>query len=531
MTVSPTAWRHVWAATCDVLDRRATLVAAMAALAACLLTMTSAPVGVFYDDAIYLLTAKALAEGHGYVYATIPGMPAAIHYPPLWPAILAVAWKIMPSFPENVAWFKLINPLFVAAAAAGTVVAGRRLLGFPWWLALAVALGSIITVPVLVLTNALLSEPLFLALLFPTILAHERMSTDRRAQWVVVAAVLAALMVLGRTISGVFVVAAVMILLLDRRWRDVAVYCLIVGLLLLPWQLLVWRVSPGFPEVLKGSYGPYLEWVVDGYRDGGWPFMRAVIEKNIESSWRMFSIFVSPLVRGPVRAMLTAAASVLLFGGLAILWRRRGLRITSLAFAGYIGVVIAWPFQVERFIWAVWPLLVLVVAGASFELVLALRQDGRRRAALAMLALAVVLGTGNLTYNIRGLSRGWATSASSDMADRALILVRYINADDRLNGKVIATEVAPMVALYTGRTVVPVQILTTEAHVDPTGRHADAAENIERIDAAFSPDAYVLMPDGPHLGGLLEAELDASRVVRDATPVGIPVRVFFVTSK
>jgi hypothetical protein len=513
-----------------VAERRAPWIAAAIVLTAALFTMTSDPIGVFYDDAIYALTAKALAEGHGYVYASLPGMPPAIHYPPLWPAILALAWKLAPAFPDNVAWLKLINPVFVAVAAACTVVAGRRAFGLPWWLALGVSLLSFVSVTVLVLTNVLLSEPLFLMLLFPVLLVTERFIREGGARWAAFAAAMAALIVLGRTIAGVVVVATVLVLLLDRRWRDAAVYCVVVGLLLLPWQLTVWGASAAFPDELRGSYGPYLEWVMDGYRQGGWPFLRDVILINVDDAWRMLGILMSPLVRGPVRAAVAAGTLALFLAGLVLLWTRRGLRVTALAVAGYTAVVLSWPFQVERFVWALWPLFMLIAAGAAYDLVRGLRAEGRPRVSLAVLAAALVVAAGNVTYNVRGLGRGWAQSASREMASRAMHLVRYVNADTRLHGKVIASEVAPMVALYTGEVVVPVEMLTTREHVTPK-THDELVEAIERIDRRFAPDAYVLMSQGKHQRALLDARLDPTRALRLVTPSGVPIRAFLLVDR
>ncbi len=506
-------------------ERRAAWIAAACALAGGLLTMTAHPVGVFYDDAIYLLVAKAIAEGHGYVYAFLPGSPPAIHYPPLWPVILAAAWKVTPAFPGNIAWFLFINPLLVGICAGATVVFGRRVLGLPTWLAFFVAVLATVSVPVLVLTNVLLSEPLFLALLFPTLLVTERFAREGGVRWAVAAAAMAALIVLGRTIAGVIVVATVMVLVLDKRWRDVAIYTLVVVVLLGPWQYFVWKSSPGFPEVLKGSYGPYLDWVADGYREGGLPFLRDVLVKNLYSAWLMTSFFISPLIRGPVRELLTAGTLSLFLAGLVLFWTRRRLRITALATVGYAGVVLAWPFQVERFVWAVWPLLLLITVTAAYDLVNGLRTEARPRVSVAVLVLAVTLGAGHIAYNIRGLARGYAESAARDMSGRSMVLVQYINADTRLHGKLIATEVAPMVALYTGQTVVPVEMLTTREHIE---RKTDAenVETVRRIDAAYRPDAYVLLPQGAHLRALLQTGLDSTRGLREVTPVGVPVRSF-----
>lgn len=511
----------------EVLDRRAPWIAALAVLVAALLTMSPDPIGVFYDDGIYVLTGKALAEGRGYVYPMLPGNLPAIHYPPLWPAVIAAVWKVAPEFPGNVAWLKLVNPVMLAAAAAGAVVFARRQLGFDWRLALPLALLGTIAVPTLLLTALLLSEPIFLALLFPALLVSEKLCREGGWRLAMLAAVLGAALVLTRTIGGVFLVATVLVLALDRRWRELGLYVVVAFVLLLPWQLLVWRVSPGFPDELRGSYGPYLEWVVDGYRTGGLPFVRAVVAKNLVDIWVMVGVFASPVLRGVARHAAAGFAFALLAAGMVQLWTDGRARVTALALLGYLTVVIAWPYQVERFAWAAWPLLVLVTAAGGIGLWRMLAARGRPRLALAAAALTVVLGLGNLTYNARGLARGWASSATRPMADRFLAVVRYINSDPRLDGRVIASEVPPIVGLYTGRTTVPVEILTPQQHVRPKTPQ-EHAETIARIDRAFLPGAYVLIPGGVHEIALREAALDPSRRLVDISPPGAAVRAFLV---
>jgi hypothetical protein len=76
--------------------------------------------GHFHDDSIYLVSAKSLAEGHGYRILSLPAEPFQTKYPPLWPLILAAIWKIAPHFPENLKWEMaltwLMLPLFVGLA-------------------------------------------------------------------------------------------------------------------------------------------------------------------------------------------------------------------------------------------------------------------------------------------------------------------------------------------------------------------------------------------------------------------------------
>ena len=65
-------------------------------------------VGIYHDDGIYLVTAKALSEGKGYRIISLPGEMLQTKYPILFPAVLSVAWKISPGFPENALFLKAI---------------------------------------------------------------------------------------------------------------------------------------------------------------------------------------------------------------------------------------------------------------------------------------------------------------------------------------------------------------------------------------------------------------------------------------
>src|SRR6266567_3317187 len=57
------------------------------------------PVGALLDDGMYVILAKSLATGHGFRWLNVPGMPPATHFPPGYPALLALVWLLVPSFP------------------------------------------------------------------------------------------------------------------------------------------------------------------------------------------------------------------------------------------------------------------------------------------------------------------------------------------------------------------------------------------------------------------------------------------------
>jgi hypothetical protein len=168
--------------------------------------------------------------------------------------------------------------------------------------------------------------------------------------------------------------------------------------------------------------------------------------------------------------------------------------------------------------------LLLALDGVRGTVKLA-RGRGAPRVALGVASLGALLVLGHSVYNARGLSRGWANSASRDMSSRFESIVRYVNADPRLKGRVIATEAAPMVALYSGLQVVPVEILVVRDHVEKKTT-AQSARIMEAIDRRFTPGAYVLQPRGPHLLALINAKLDSTRRFVEITPPGVPVRSF-----
>lgn len=523
---TPAAGAAIVAAWRALDERRAALIAFLVTLAAGLATMTPDLIGVFFDDAIYVLVGKAIAEGQGYVYPQLPDTPPAIHYPPVWPAVIALAWKLGPAFPDNLGLLKALNPFILAGAAAGGTIVLRRMFGLSVGVAMLTVLAATVSVPMHVLTNVLLSEPLFIALLFPTLWWAERLRAEGGTRVAVVAACLAGLLVLTRTIAGAYVAATVLALLWERRWRETALYSAVVLLLLAPWQYFVWKHSPGFPDELRGSYGPYLEWVANGYRDGGLPFLQQVVAKNVADTWRFVGAVLTPrLADGLVRPTAAALATLAALGGLAVALRRPATRILALGTLGYAAIVLVWPFQVDRFLWAVWPLALVLALDGLRAAVRALRGAGRPRLALATVGVATALALGHTVYNVRGFSRGWASSASRGMSEREAPVVRAVNREPRLRGMTIAAEAAPMVALYTGLRVVPVEMLLVEDHLRQKTVER-RVEILEAIDRRFRPDAYVLKPSGPYLFALTRAQLDSTRRFVEIPTGDADVRIF-----
>lgn len=474
----------------------AAALAAVVVLACALASVTPEPIGVFVDDGIYVMVARALASGQGLHYTFLPGSPPAIHYPPLFSGVLAVVLQFAPDPPHDVAVLKMVNPLWTALGALGAVVLGARVTnGHPWLVAVAVTVAAL-SAPVLMLSNALMSEPMFFAILAWALLAVETAAARGGLRWAFLAAVACACVVLVRTIGIVVLPAAFAALWLRSRRREALATVCVSVTLLLPWQLWVWRESREFPSELGGMYGPYLEWLAAAYRRDPMLVWR-VAAKNAATCWQFLGVVFAPRLP-PILKLAAAIMAISGFTtGLVVLKRRA----VSVALFGllYGVVVLVWPYAPARFIGAVWPLAVLVlVAGAS-----ALAERGTAASPLrarVAATTAVLLFAGHAAYDWRGLQHGYASSAQQAMARLLWPQVTWVAANAGARD-LVASDAHVMIAVYTGLTTIPVSKLTPEEYLAPKSLQVIAAE-LSSLFGRYHPTILLLVPDAPELPAL-----------------------------
>lgn len=412
------------------------LVTAAATLAVGILTLNQALVGVFYDDGLYAGLATALGSGHGYVHPNLPGMPAAVHYPPLYPMLLAPFFGTLPVKAAAIA-AKVLNAI-LSAGAAGLIswhAARTELLGgrLPHWVSGAVVLAAAVAIPVLATQGVLFAEPLFSVLLAAAVIAADRSTQP----WV--AGVAAALALLTRSI-GIAIVAGILgFLLLHRAPRRVAVAVVLPGAVAaVVWGIWVLMHARQIDPALALNYGSYLA-----------PVSQAGLSA------------VAVNIRDLPRPL-----EVLAFGWIPVFWLYFILAMTSLAIGLYgllvvsrrsaIGLVLVvyllilaiWPYPPDRFLWAVLPWLALTWAAGALEI---WRRWQRARIPIALFA-AVVSG-GYLFYEIRGFAgRWWDAPARATSANFAELLPVVQNLPD---SAVLATDDEGLVWLYSRRLSVP----------------------------------------------------------------------------
>ncbi|HJQ20676.1 MAG TPA: hypothetical protein VJ867_10030 [Gemmatimonadaceae bacterium] len=455
------------------------LVAAVA-IAAAFNAIDAAPVGVFYDDALYTILGKAIAGGHGYRYLNIPGQPAATHYPPGYPLLLALLWRVAPAFPANVALFKAVNAVLVGAVAAGAYWFGRERFGWPTWFAACVALAGTTAIPLLVLSSAVMSEVLFLALLFPWLMAAERTTVQSPPRRVVVVAALAGLLMYVRAHAIVLVPAFGIALVLARRRREALIALATGAAAILPWLLWVAANDAALPAPLRGSYGSYSRWLVDGVHAAGARLVAGAIHDNAITLVAIMARSFALASRSWSQCI--AVLSVLALGGAGCSLMYRRARVTLLFLIGYFAIVLVWPFSPLRFAWGVWPFVIVVLAaGAAYD---GRRTIGAVRLRALLRASAAIATLGMLWFNVRGYANQWWTTVSRPIAPRIAAQLQWLSSHSAAR---VATDDEGAAYLYTGVLAVPANVFTADQYFRRRGA-AEDADHLAAIATTFGVD-------------------------------------------
>ena len=448
-----------------VLLRLLPLLAATAVFGMGLSMIDGSAVGALRDDSMYLELAKALATGHGYRWLNLPGSPAATHFPPGYPAVLALLWMAAPSFPANVVLFKLANTLFATLAAVCMARLVRRRFAMSDVAAHLFAVAAVLAIPVLTLATQVMSEPLFLLCLVATLLVAEDVVDERDARWmrVVLLGVLAAATTLVRT-NGIALLPAIAgVLCLRRRFRHAGLFALAMLATLLPWQLWVAAHGDLVPVPMRGNYGSYAALLADAMRVRGIAFVGAVAARTSREIATMLQYVVAPGMGTLVRVTALLAATALASLGLRPFWRRAP--VAALCLASYGLIVLLWPYTPARFVWCVWPLLLLLPVLGARELFAWVPSRSSMRVMRAIaLGCAAALAFGYLTFNVISFRNGsWSASA---YAERLRPLLVYV-ATKTPRSAVVATEAENTVYLYTGRHTVPLGSFMATDYLQP----------------------------------------------------------------
>ena len=313
---------------------------------------------------------------------------------------------------------------------------------------------------------------MFAALLFPVVIGAERLVRDdsdtRRAVFVAIGLGVLALV---RTHAIALTIALLAVLAIRRRWRTAFVCAVVTGATLIPWQLWLLAHAGNIGGSLSGSYGTYSAWLVDGASGGGFPFIARTVLLNAREVGALLADHFAIADGAGARLLASVLALILTAIGA---WRATKRAPVFVAFAlVYSMILLVWPFTPWRFVYAVWPAVVLFI-GEAIALVVTWRPNWSHVPRVAVALMLAVVCIGAVREETRAYAqRSWSRPGAAATAQIAPLL-RWVVARTNAND-VLAVDGEQLVFLFTGRRAVPVAPFTAAEYVRPRTTEQNAA--------------------------------------------------------
>jgi hypothetical protein len=410
--------------------------------------------GAFHDDAIYVITAKALAQGQGYRLIYLPHAPIQTKYPILYPALLAVVWKLWPSFPENLLLMKWLSLLGGAATIGLSYLYFVRFGYFSRSVAGISALVCATSPIFLYFSTQTLSEIPFALLVILALWAFEAQMQEPANQGTrqFFLGVLLALPFLCRTIGVTLLVAALVIQY--HRGRTLRWLAFGMGAVILP--CVVW-MSAGLGswsrEPITGYYTDYVSW----WGAMGWVMALRIVWQNL------ISVLITSATVS-LEGLEAILKSINLWGWffltyflgsiplIVLISKLRTWRLLPFFIISYPLIILLWPWPPYRFLVPILPFLL----GYFFEGVSSFFQRWKIRI-WYLLPVGLLLVATNLTVlswyvqDVRKFGYPYIALAQNPAAWASYKdIFAWLKANTQPED-VIASMEDPMIFLYAGR--------------------------------------------------------------------------------
>jgi len=433
--------------------------------------------GLFHDDGIYTVVAKALYQGDGYRIISLPTAPPQTKYPFLYSYLLSWLWAINPAFPSNILLLKALNGGILVAIFFLAIGYYRRVIPAARLGALIFAL-LVCSNPILFTYTDYVVSDLLLVLLALAALFIARASTDSILSTSVVRlSVISGLACLTRLAAAPLVFAGAVQSFFDRGWRSLVYFIGGVFLLVAPWLYWVYahRVSSG--HALFGYYSAY-DFSTGGARGAGeWlASLGPIVAGNARYLLGTFDLlYLLPLM--PWLVPLVAACTAL---GMMVSLHKEDA-FTWAFLLPSVALLLVWPFHPGRYVAPLVPVLILFLFRGMAAAERWLRSAGRDYlfkemvarivwlpAALLLLLNGVWLSS-YLLIRDEGTTRGGYGSRVpygwSGFEESFAWIRQNTSVDARL-----ATAYDPMYFLYTGRQAIRPALHRSHTYFYPYGR-------------------------------------------------------------
>lgn len=199
-------------------------------------------VGLVVDDAWYTLLAKTLATGQGYTIVNSPTSGILPLYPPGFPALLSIFYRVYPTFPDNI-W--LLKSVSIAAMLGSGLVCFyyfSRRRAMPRYVALGIAATTAFDPGLVFLaTSTVMSDCVFTLWQMLTLIAAEKCVQHKAARTVwryaLLCGVIASVAFLTRPMALGLLAGVGLYLLKERLFRAAIIYAATIALLAGPWMI------------------------------------------------------------------------------------------------------------------------------------------------------------------------------------------------------------------------------------------------------------------------------------------------------
>jgi hypothetical protein len=421
------------------------------------LRVHTAVCGQCHDDGIYVLMAKALAQGDGYRLTHLPGQPPQTKYPPLYPVLLALLWKLWPDFPSNLVLLQGFSLVCQTGFLATSYLYTVRFAHAPRGVAFSACLLCSVFSPFIFYAIVTMSEALFGLILVAMLWWLEGAVRDPEPRPTdFLGGVLLGLPFLCRSVGLLFIPLGLLLLWQHgKRWRWATLGALAATLPWIAWSLRAasdWHADP-----VRGYYTDYVGW----WSSLGLPAITRVMSYN--ARW-FITLLSGPLSDGLIGGLRQSSYQNLRFAlagiagllALAVLihdvWRGR---VLATILTAYLVLVCVWPWLPHRFLVPMMPLLTVYLLRG---LLLPANRPSLATAwpRLGVMALVLALAANAVKHTHMIILRHTDDTPTPEQDERRHSWTRMRALLDWLwahseASDVIAAGADPAVSLYTGR--------------------------------------------------------------------------------
>jgi hypothetical protein len=315
--------------------------------------------GLSEDDSLYFSSAKALAQGQGYVLPSFPGTPPATKYPVLYPLILSVVWRLNSSFPANLSWAIAVTTTFGLVYVLTGFFFIRCLMSLTDTEALLLtAFCALHPLTIFYSANVLSDVPFAALALMAMLLADSFLKPDSKIGLVVTCGIVSGLSMTMRAF-GMAVVAGILLFAAARHaWKKMFVFaaCASPFFLVIAWHH-IFSSANGVP--VRGLSATSLGWVRAWAYYTSYIAMWKLSVPNVHIFWAMVlnnlelvaqgpaDLFLSPLLVSDTMLgrALVLLVSALTFAGIVRQAADRGLRAFHYMLPFFVVMILFWNYS------------------------------------------------------------------------------------------------------------------------------------------------------------------------------------------